>query len=125
MRETRTLRGHNAELFNVVLIVTIMLWSVNFFLYLLYVVSNEMFLIVLLWYWYRANNPKSVDERHALNNGLMQINVQLIKKNSKGWRMFFLEKFYIQLYQLEGPLMDEQNIGEINPLFAFVHGSNS
>jgi hypothetical protein len=36
-----------------------------------------------------------------------------------------LENFYIQQYQLQGLPIVEQNIGEINPLFAVVHDSNS
>jgi len=38
----------------------------------------------------------------------MQTTLQLIKTYSKGWRMNFLEKFYIQQYQFQDTLIDEQ-----------------
>ena len=31
------------------------------------------------------------------------------------------DNFYIQQYQLQGSLIKEKNMGEINPLFALVH----
>jgi hypothetical protein len=36
-----------------------------------------------------------------------------------------IENFYIQQNQIQGSLIGEQNIGEINHLFALLHDSNS
>jgi hypothetical protein len=30
------------------------------------------------------------------------------------------ENFYIQQFQLQGPFIDEQSVGEMNPLFALT-----
>jgi hypothetical protein len=40
---------------------------------------------------------------------------QIIKTGSKGWPMNCHENFYIQQFQLQGSLTDEQSVGEMNP----------
>ena len=46
--------------------------------------------------------------------------MELLKICKKGWRMNVMENFYIQKYQQEDILTQEQNIGEENPLFKFI-----
>lgn len=52
-------------------------------------------------------------------------NMQHLKTCNKIWRMNCFQDFYIGQYQLQGSLVDDQNTGEINALFAFVHDWNS
>jgi len=46
--------------------------------------------------------------------------VQLVKTRIRVWHVNCLEKSNIQQLQLQRSLINEKNIGEINPLFAFV-----
>ena len=71
----------------------------------------------------KTNDPKSTYALHILNRheyGPLHTTVELLKPCNKGWCMNYLENSYIQSYQLKGSLIHEQNLGEINPLLAFI-----
>jgi hypothetical protein len=36
-----------------------------------------------------------------------------------------LENFYIQQFQFQGPFIDEQTVGEMNPLFALAQKTDA
>jgi hypothetical protein len=50
----------------------------------------------------------------------MQNTMQLIKPCIKTWHVNWLETSCIQQLQLQGSLINEQDIHELNPLFALV-----
>jgi hypothetical protein len=39
--------------------------------------------------------------------------------------MICLENFYIQQFQFQGPFIDEQTVGEMNPLFALAQKTDA
>lgn len=70
----------------------------------------------------KPTNPQSaVYTLHVLNHqrqyGPIQETRELITPARKSTRMSCLESYYIQTHQQKDLLVEEQNIGELNPLY--------
>jgi hypothetical protein len=46
--------------------------------------------------------------------------MELITLTRTSIRMDYLESYYIQTYPKKGPLIEEQNIGELNPFYSIA-----
>jgi hypothetical protein len=73
----------------------------------------------------KTNNPQSAYALHVINHchqcGSIEETMELLSPTRKSTCMNCLESYYIQMYQQKCLLIDEQNIGEIKPLYNIVH----
>jgi hypothetical protein len=67
----------------------------------------------------KTNNPQSSYDVHISNNrheyGPLYSTMELLKLCKKGWCMNALENYYIHWCQHKNSLIQEQDVGEINP----------
>jgi hypothetical protein len=79
----------------------------------------------------RTNNPKSAYETHILENrheyGTRESTLKLLQACQKGTRMDCWEAFYIQVLhqQTKKILITEQQVSDVNPLFALAKVTNT
>jgi len=71
----------------------------------------------------KTNDPTSfsVSTAHSNNkheNGNADQTTQLLKPCNKGNKMNCWESFYIQIFQKQNTLIDEQKVNDLNPLYA-------
>jgi hypothetical protein len=71
----------------------------------------------------KTNNLQSAYALHILNHlhqyGPIEEIMEILRPARKSTRINCLESYYIQLYQQKGLLLiEEQSIGEVNPLYS-------
>jgi hypothetical protein len=80
--------------------------------------------------WYiRNNNQQSAYAMHILNHqqqyGIIQDTMDPIITTWKGTHMNCWESYYIQNYQQQNPLVEEQKLGELNPLCDILNDTST
>src|SRR5215469_12588855 len=77
----------------------------------------------------RTNNTTSAYALHILSNrheyGTAEETLQLLKSCQKGTKMNCWETFYMQLLHKHNTLIDEQQVNDINPLYAIADTSRT
>ena len=67
----------------------------------------------------KTNNPLSAYALHILNNkheyGNAEQTIELLKPCNKGKKMKCWESFYIQIFQHQNTLIEEQKVNDLNP----------
>jgi hypothetical protein len=72
----------------------------------------------------KTNNPASAYATHMLNNrheyGTANNTLKLIQPCRKSIKMNHWENMYIQIYRQQNQLITEQQVNELNPLYALA-----
>jgi hypothetical protein len=75
----------------------------------------------------KTNNPISAYALHILNNrheyGIAEETLELLKPCNKGKRTNFWDALYMQAFHQSNVLIEEQQVGDINPLYELAHTS--